>query len=372
VVFGPWSPRYDFGPGHPLTPERFGPGISLLEALGADRFLAPEPASDEQLRLVHTQRYIDAVRGAPDDAFTASFFGLGPGDNPIFEGMHDAAAAVAGGSLAAMELVLSGTEAHAFHPGGGLHHAMSERASGFCVYNDPALGIARARRDGLRVLYVDLDVHHGDGVEAAFWDDPAVMTVSLHESGRYLFPGTGFVEERGGRDAVGTKVNVPFEPGTTDDDWLAALERLVPPLATRHAPDVVVSQHGCDSHAYDPLAHLLLTTSAYRRATGLVHDLAHELCGGRWLATGGGGYDVHRVVPRSWAIVWTAQAHLEQADEVPRAWRERWGDAAERRGQSPLPEHFADAPLARPPLAGVREQNARTLARLVELLGLTD
>jgi len=142
--------------------------------------------------------------------------------------------------------------------------------------------------------------------------------------------------------------------------------------AAQHAPDVVVSQHGCDSHAYDPLAHLLLTTDAYRRATGLVHDLAHELCGGRWLATGGGGYDVHRVVPRSWAIVWTAQAHLERVDEVPDVWRERWADAAERRGESPLPEHLADMPLARPPLAGVREQNARTLARLVELLGLTD
>ena len=312
------------------------------------------------------------MRAAATDAFSAGFFGLGPGDNPIFDGMHEAAAAVAGGSLAAMESILDGKADHAFHPGGGLHHAMAERASGFCVYDDPALAIARARRDGLRVLYVDLDVHHGDGVEAAFWDDPAVMTISFHESGRYLFPGTGFVDERGGRDAVGTKVNVPFEPATSDDDWLRALERLVPPLGRRHAPDILVTQHGCDSHALDPLAHLLLTTNAYRRATGLLDDLAHELCGGRWLATGGGGYDVHRVVPRSWAFVWSAQAHLQPPEELPAAWRERWADAAERRGQAPVPERLADPPLERAISAAVRDQNRSTLARAVEVFGLTD
>jgi len=371
-VYGPWSERYDFGPGHPLTPARFGPGISLLEALGADRFLAPEPASDDELRLVHTQRYIDAVRAAPSEPFAAGRFGLGPGDNPVFDGMHEASAAVAGGSLEAMESILDGSELHAFHPGGGLHHAMAERASGFCIYDDPALAIARARRDEQRVLYVDLDVHHGDGVEAAFWDDPAVMTVSLHESGHYLFPGTGFVDERGGRDAVGTKVNVPFEPGTGDGDWLAALERIVPPLARRHAPDILVTQHGCDSHALDPLAHLLLTTNAYRHATLLLDEIAHDLCGGRWLATGGGGYDVHRVVPRSWALVWSAQAHVEPPEESPAAWRERWADAAERRGQSPVPERMADAPLERPISEAVSERNRATLERLITLLALAD
>jgi acetoin utilization protein AcuC len=198
------------------------------------------------------------------------------------------------------------------------------------------------------------------------------LTISLHESGHYLFPGTGFVEERGGRDAVGTKVNVPFEPGTGDADWLAALEGVVPPLARRHAPDVLVTQHGCDSHALDPLAHLLLTTNAYRRATALLDGLAHELCDGRWLATGGGGYDVHRVVPRSWALVWSAQAHVEPADELPGAWRERWAEAAERRGQSPVPARMADPVVERPISAGVHEQNASTLARVVEVFGLTD
>jgi acetoin utilization protein AcuC len=372
VVYGPWSLRYDFGPGHPLTPDRFGPGISLLEAMGASRFLAPEPASDADLRLVHSAAYIDVVKRAPDDPFSAGFAGLGPGDNPIFPGMHEAAAAVAGGSLAGMDTLLDGRERHVFHPGGGLHHAMADRASGFCVYDDPALGIARARQGGRRVLYVDLDVHHGDGVQAAFWDDPEVMTISFHESGRYLFPGTGFVDELGGGAARGTKINMPFEPGTTDADWFAAIERIVPPLARRHRPDLVVTQHGCDSHALDPLAHLLLTTRAYERATRLLHDLAHELCDGRWLATGGGGYDIHRVVPRSWAIVWSAQAHVEPMVDLPESWRAHWTAAAERRGQAPVPQTLLDAVANVDGGGAVRELNRRTLETLAERLGLRD
>jgi acetoin utilization protein AcuC len=341
VVYGPWSPRYDFGPGHPLTPHRFGPGISLLEALGATRFLEPQPAGDADLRLVHSAEYIDAVRSAEHDPSAAAMFGIGPGDNPAFHDMHDAAAAVAGGSLAAMERIVAGKERHAFHPGGGLHHAMPHRASGFCVYDDPALAIARARAAGLRVLYVDLDVHHGDGVQAVFWEDPGAMTVSLHESGHYLFPGSGFVDEIGGGRAAATSVNLPLEPGTGDGDWLAALEALMPTLALVHGPDVLVSQHGCDSHAFDPLAHLALTTRAMHRASRLLDGLADRYCGGRWLALGGGGYDVHRVVPRSWGLVWSAQAHVEPDDVLPEAWRERWADDARRAGRS-MPERLLD------------------------------
>src|SRR5438094_1217769 len=234
LVYGPLSATYDFGPAHPLTPRRFGPGIDLLRAVGAEPGMAPEPAPDEELRWVHVAGYVETVRRLSADPFGPAGAGIGPGDDPAFPGMHEAAAAVAGGSLQAMEAILRGEAEHAFHAGGGLHHAMADRASGFCIYNDPALAIARARQAGLRVLYVDLDVHHGDGVQAAFWDDPAVLTLSLHESGRYLFPGTGFIDELGGGGARGTKVNVPFEPSTSDDDWVLALDRLVPALADRH------------------------------------------------------------------------------------------------------------------------------------------
>ena len=356
LVFGPRSLDYDFGPSHPLTPRRFGPGIDLLRALGAEPGLAPEPATDDELRACHEKRYIDAVRhfsaAADQGGWLESEVGIGfGGDDPPFPEMHEAAAAVAGGSLRAMEAILRGDVEHAFHPGGGLHHAMPARASGFCIYNDPALAIAVARAAGLRVLYVDLDVHHGDGVEAINADDPGVLTVSFHEDGRYLFPGTGFADEIGEGAAAGTVVNVPLPPGTGDGTWLDAVSTLMPELADAFGPDIVVSQHGADSHLLDPLAHLGNTVTAMGAAARLVHDLAHEHADGRWLATGGGGYDAYRVVPRTWSLVWLAAAHREVPAETPTAWRERWADEATRYGQAPLPVTFDDPPTATEPAA---------------------
>src|SRR5436309_6133871 len=311
LVFGPRSTTYDFGPGHPLTPRRFGPGIDLLRHVGAVPGLAPEPASDEDLLRVHVPAYLATVRRLSADPTGRGAMGIGLSDNPAFAGMHEASAAVAGGSLRAMEAILRGDVEHAHHPGGGLHHAMRDQASGFCIYDDPALAIARARAEGLRVLYVDLDVHHGDGVQAIFYDDPGVLTLSFHESGRYLFPGTGFVDELGAGAAAGTVVNLPLEPDTGEDAWLDGVRMLVPELAAAFGPDVIVSQHGADSHAWDPLAHLRNTTTAMGAAARLVDLVAHRYTGGRWLATGGGGYDVYRVVPRSWSLVWLAGAHRE-------------------------------------------------------------
>jgi acetoin utilization protein AcuC len=347
LVYGPRSPMYDFGPGHPLTPRRFGPGIDLLRAVGAEPDLAPEPAPDDELLWCHAPAYLETVKRFSVDPFGFPEAGIGlGGDDPPFAGMHEAAAAVAGGSLRAMEAVLHGDAEHAFHPGGGLHHAMPDRASGFCIYDDPALAIARARRDGLRVLYVDLDVHHGDGVQAIHWSDPGVLTLSFHESGRYLFPGTGGVGELAAGTAAGTSVNVPLEPGTGEGAWLAAVRGLLPELAAAFGPDVIVSQHGADSHAWDPLAHLLVTTTAMGEAARLVDQVAHRYAGGRWLATGGGGYDAYRVVPRTWSLVWLAGAHREVPDRTSAAWRERWAAEGARYGQAPLPAAFEDDPNA--------------------------
>jgi acetoin utilization protein AcuC len=358
LVFGPRSTTYDFGPGHPLTPRRFGPGIDLLRAVGAEPGLAPEPAPDDELRWCHARRYIEVVKRFSDDPHGWADSGWGEagigegGDDPPFTGMHEAGAAVAGGSLRAIEAVLRGDVEHAFHPGGGLHHAMRDHASGFCIYNDVALAIARARRDGLRVLYLDFDVHHGDGVQAIHGDDSGVLTFSIHESGRYLFPGTGFAGELGEGAAAGTVVNLPLEPSTGERAWWPAVATLVPELAAAFGPDVVVSQHGADSHAWDPLAHLRMTTTAMGEAARLVDAVAHRHAGGRWLATGGGGYDAYRVVPRSWSLVWLAGAHRAVPNRTPEAWRDRWAAEGARYGQSPPPEAFTDPANAGEPYDG--------------------
>jgi ribosomal protein S18 acetylase RimI-like enzyme len=261
--------------------------------------------------------------------------------------------------------VLRGDVEHAFHPGGGLHHAMPDRASGFCIYDDPALAISRVRREGLRVLYLDFDVHHGDGVQAIHWADPGVLTLSFHESGRYLFPGTGFVGEIGEGEAAGTSLNFPFEPGAGEGAWVSAVSSLVPAVAAAFGPDVVVSQHGCDTHAWDPLADLRLTTTAMGEAARLVDRVAHRWAGGRWLSTGGGGYDAYRVVPRAWSLVWLAGAHLPAPATTPLAWRERWVAEATRFGQAPLPSSFIDEPNAGEPVDG--EQRAAEEASLAGL-----
>jgi acetoin utilization protein AcuC len=335
---------YDFGPGHPLTPKRFGPGVDLVRAVGADRLVEPEPASDTAIARLHAEHYIEQVRSFSDHPWQPAAMGVGTGDVPAFHGMHEVSALVVGGSVGGVERILAGETEHAFSPAGGLHHAMRTRAAGFCIYNDVALAVARARDAGHRVLYVDLDVHHGDGTQALFWNDPQVLTYSIHETGRSLFPGTGMVEESGGDAAPGLAVNTPLDPGSGDESWWAVLEQVLPVVADLFKPTFIVSQHGCDSHALDPLAHLRLTTASYRRAADLLDRLAHEHAEGRWLATGGGGYDAFRVVPRSWALVWLAQAHREPPRHTPEAWRDRWTAAAEAYSQAPLPLELVDPP----------------------------
>jgi acetoin utilization protein AcuC len=346
LVYGPLSPKYDFGPQHPLSPRRFGPGMALLKAVGARPGLAPEPATDKELGWLHAREYVAAVkRFSADPAAETAGFGIGPGDCPPFKGMHEVSAAVAGGSIRAVEAILRGDVAHAYHPGGGLHHAMRARASGFCIYDDVALAIARARRRGKRVMYVDLDVHHGDGVQALHYADPGVLTVSFHESGESLFPGSGFVKELGEGTAAATSVNVSFEPLTGPQPWLAAVRSIVPQLAAAFGPDLIVSQHGADGHVWDPLAHLSLTTTAMGEAARLVDRVAHRYAAGRWLATGGGGYDIYRVVPRVWALTWLAGAHRETPRRLPAKWLERWAWDASRWVDDLLPDTFEDDPL---------------------------
>ncbi len=327
LVYSPEIVEYDHGPQHPLRPVRVRLTRELIAAYGLLALenveeLPSRVASDQELTLVHTERYLDVVKRAGNgERGDWSRFGFGPGDNPIFPEMHRASARVAGASLVAAEAVVSGSVAHAFNPAGGLHHAMPERASGFCVYDDPAIAIAWMLENGVeRVAYVDVDVHHGDGPQAIFYDDPRVLTISLHESGRYLFPGTGFVDERGTGDAEGTAINIPLPPNTSDEGWLRAFREVVPTAVQRFSPDVLVTQLGCDSHHSDPLAHLALSTRAYSETAVELHELAHHAAGGRWVATGGGGYQWARVVPRAWTIYFAEMAGKTLPDEIPQSW----------------------------------------------------
>jgi len=333
----PWSEdllEYDFGAGHPMAPLRLSLTHRLLADLGLLDSFAVEPvalADDAALLRVHDADYLAAVRaageGRPDPAR-----GLGGEDNPVFGRIHEAGARIAGSTLAAASAVWEGRAPRALSLAGGMHHAMPARASGFCVYNDVAVALAAVLAAGAeRVAYVDLDAHHGDGVERAFWDDDRVLTISVHQHPGTLFPGTGYAQDLGGPAARGTAVNVALPPGTGDAAWLRVLDGVVAPLVEDFAPQLLLTQHGCDSHALDPLAELAVSVDAQRAAALLMAELADAHAGGRWVATGGGGYEVVSVVPRVWAhlAAVVAGSPLDPATPVPAAWRDLVADLSD-------------------------------------------
>ncbi|WUU82655.1 acetoin utilization protein AcuC [Streptomyces cellulosae] len=336
---------YDFGRDHPMDPVRLALTRSLVTALGLDRdvnVVAAKAAGESTLRLVHREDYIDAVRAASADPGSADqSYGLGTVDDPAFAGMHEVSALIAGQSVGAAEAVWRGEALHAVNFAGGLHHAMPGAASGFCVYNDAALAIARLLELGAeRVAYIDVDVHHGDGVQAAFWEDPRVLTISLHEHPRTLFPQTGWPEETGAPNAEGSAVNVALPAGTGDAGWLRAFHAVVPELIADFRPQVLVTQHGADTHFEDPLAHLAVSLDAQRAVQVACHDLAHEHAEGRWVALGGGGYAVVEVVPRSWAhlVAIAAGRPVEPTELVPDEWRRQ----VYARTRQPAPHRMTD------------------------------
>ncbi len=319
--------RYDFGSEHPMGPGRVRNTIELARQLGVlDRLdvVPPPPVDLELLATVHDVDYIAAVqRGAPDVEF-----GLGTSDNPVFPGMHDIAGRVVMASVEAARSVFTGEAKRATNISGGLHHAMPRSTSGFCVYNDLAVAIQWLLDAGVeRVAYVDVDVHHGDGVQAIFYDDPRVMTVSLHETPACLFPGTGFPDETGGPGAEGTAVNVALPPGTGDAGWLRAFHAIVPDVLRAFRPQILVTQHGCDSHENDPLADLDLSLDGQRASYLALADFADELCEGRWVSAGGGGYALLNVVPRAWTHLLgiVSGEPVPPQTPTPLAWQESVG-----------------------------------------------
>ncbi|WP_051367559.1 acetoin utilization protein AcuC [Hamadaea tsunoensis] len=334
---------------HPLNPVRLRLTMALADAyslLDRDGVTVAPPtaaASDAELGLVHREDYIAAVKAAPDDPFFRGY-GLNTPDNPTFDGMHEASALIAGATLTAARAVWAGEQRRAVNIAGGLHHAMHARAAGFCVYNDPAIAIKDLLERGAeRIAYVDIDVHHGDGVQAAFIDDPRVLTISLHESPLSLFPGTGFPDETG---VDGTAVNVALPTGTDDRGWLRAFHAVVPSLVRAFRPQILFTQCGADPHRLDPLANLRLSVDGQRAAYLALRDLAEELCEGRWVATGGGGYALVEAVPRAWThlIAAITGEPLDPARLIPAEWKDLAAELCPQR--MAMPRMTDDADLA--------------------------
>jgi acetoin utilization protein AcuC len=343
LVWGEGYLAYDFGE-HPMAPVRLELTVSLARSLGVlDRLavLSPTPADEAQLRTVHSADYLSAVRAASADPGYLGF-GLGSADNPVFAGMYDAAALIAGGSSLAALQVWHGAAEHAVNIAGGLHHAMHGSAAGFCVFNDVVLAIRTLLAAGAeRIAYIDVDVHHGDGVQAAFYDDPRVLTVSLHQDPRTLYPGTGIASEVGSGAAAGSSINLALPPGTADDGWLRAFNAVVPGAVSSFRPQVLVTQCGCDTHHEDPLADLALTVDGQRAAYAALHELAHRAADGRWLALGGGGYGVLRCVPRAWThlLAEVTGRPIAPEVEIPQSWT----DDLRRRGvRAKLPQRMGE------------------------------
>jgi acetoin utilization protein AcuC len=337
LVYGEELMKHRLSDQHPLQPIRVKLAVELISSTGLiehAHLLPPRRASIAELELVHSPAYVDLVRKlsdpeqrprVPPDLIEEA--GFGSADNPISDELHEGTSLVVGATMVGARAIESGSALHVFSPAGGLHHAHRDRASGFCTYDDPAIACKWLKDQGHRVAYVDVDVHHGDGVEDIFYTDPDVLTISLHESGRYLFPGTGFPADSGSGLGQGAALNLPFLPYTWDEPWLEGFEKVVPAMLRRFKPTVLVTQDGCDTHYLDPLAHIAATTRIWPRVGRMFHELAHELCDGRWLALGGGGYAIYEVVPRAWTLLFAEMVERpdlaadvnDPAGAVPRA-----------------------------------------------------
>ena len=318
--------RHDLGTAHPLKSVRLKHTYDLLDAYGAfdlstSRLVKPRMATEEEILTFHTPEYLTAVQklcrgeAVPDQGT----YNLGTDDNPAYEGMYEAACWSTGASLRAAELVASDEADVAFSISGGLHHAMPDHASGFCVFNDPAIAINHLLSRGMRVAYVDIDCHHGDGVQNAFYDTDDVLTISVHESASFLFPGTGLTQETGTGKGTGYSVNVPLFPFTTDDTFLWAFRETVSPLVEAYRPDVLVTQLGIDTHFKDPITHLALTVQGFGQVVSEFPRLATK-----WLALGGGGYDI-QAVARGWTVAYGIMSEQKLPDEVPASYRKLHG-----------------------------------------------
>jgi acetoin utilization protein AcuC len=367
---------YCFNHHHPFNQLRVDLSLDLLrkgDYIHDSELIQPRIATDEELSLIHDQGYINIVKKAGHgevDHQTALSYGIGTEDTPIFPNMHEASALLVGGTLTAVDWILEEKTQHALNLGGGLHHGFHAKASGFCIYNDSSIAIKyiKQKYNNLRIMYIDTDAHHGDGVQWAFYDDPTVCTFSIHETGRYLFPGTGGVQERGQGAGYGYSFNIPVDAFTEDESWLYAYETAIREIADYFRPDIIITQNGADAHYYDPLTHLSSSIRIYREIPKLAHKIAHKYCDGRWIALGGGGYDMWRVVPRAWSYIWLEMTNRQTVGgPLPNEWVATWQPHA----PVSLPTTWEDPHDLYPPIPRkleIEEKNEKNVAKALELI----
>jgi len=367
VIYHPAYRSYAFGDDHPFSPRRVEMTLDLLSELGHPvETIAPEPATEADLLGVHADYYVRRVKalGAGEEVADCHEYGLGTPDTPAFPGMDEAGRWLVGGTLTAARLIAEGGQRRVLQLGGGLHHARRNFASGFCVYNDLAIAINELTKRGLWVAYLDIDVHHGDGVQQILYEDGRAMTISLHESGRYLFPGTGEIHELGSGVGRGLKLNVPLEPFTQGGSYLEVFEEVVPAGLRHFSPGVLVVQAGADAHFDDPLADLMLTTRDYEAIFRRILEWADVYAAGRVLFTLGGGYSF-RAAPRVWALLYLVMNGLPVPETLPAAWRSRWSSTLD----APLTEAFHDPELgddAVPTRDEIAQRNRQVAQRLLD------
>ena len=352
--------EYDLGPNHPLHQNRILLHYELSKALGIlenPGVIEPEflPATDEHLALVHSREYIEQIQKL---STMDHFSPLDREDTFAFPDAYNVTRLLVGGTIAAIDSVMNGQVDHSWNPGGGLHHAHTNKAAGFCIFNDVAIGChyLKYKHGVKRILYLDIDVHHGDGVQEQFYADPSVLTLSIHQTGRTIFPQSGFTNEIGEGEGLGYSVNVPLPPYTNDEQYLEAFEAIVPPVVEAYKPEVILMQNGVDTHFQDELGNLILTTRAFDHISARVHELAHKHVKGRLVAVGGGGYS-YLSVPRCWTVILANLTGTKVANEIPEDWRYQFSQITGLEA----PKHLHDT--ERPALSAVNQDR---IGRLVQ------
>ncbi len=323
--------KYNFGKDHPFRPLRLKFTYSLMDKLNllnSSRLeiIKPRMATNNELERIHSLEYVNIVRklseNPRDNTISPYIYGLGPGDTPAFEGMYEASALVCGASILAAEKVWNEEDFKvSFNPAGGLHHALRNKASGFCIFNDIGVAIKHLQnlQKDIRIAYLDIDCHHGDGVQWLFYDDPNVLKISFHQDGRFLFPGTGFINENGEGKGKGYSINFPLLPSTNNKNFINLFRKTVPKLLEAYSPDILFTQLGVDTYFNDPLTEMGLSIAAYRDIAQTIKTSAREFCQNRWVAFGGGGYLIS-VVPRAWTLFLAKMLDVQLKNELPDSW----------------------------------------------------